>query len=298
MYTSDDIKRVTNLDLYDFLIKYFPDEVKVCGNWLRLNRDNSVNVRKGSSKFVDYSSKYKNGSVIDVLINFFDYDFKGAMEFLSNPEVREGMSKPNENLPVVSEFSEPKKDASGYKQTFAYLTKTRCIPSSVVTSFVEKGLIYQSISINPNTGSAFRNIIFMNEDKDYYETHGTVSYGASFHGCKKKVKNNYWSFTKGNPDIVFICESAIDAISLFVINCAKKIADNTMYVSIGGVANTDTIDRLLREYPNKCVLAVDNDDNNPRGNAGQKCRDKYSTVPFIKSETKDWNEDLIRLMRK
>lgn len=296
MYTKNDIKEATNLDLYEFLIKYFPDEVKVCGNWLRLNKDNSVNIRKGSSKFVDFSSKYRNGSAIDVLINFFDYDFKGAMEFLSKPEVK--AIKKNEHIQIENTFTEPEKDENGYKQTFAYLTKTRCIPSSVVTSFVEKGLIYQSASINPNTNTTFKNIIFMNKDKDYYEIHGTVSYGTSFHGCRKKVKSNYWSFTKGSPDTVFICESAIDAISLFVINCAKKIADNTMYVSIGGVANTDTIDRLLNEYPNKCILAVDNDDNSPKGNAGQKCRDRYSTVPFIKSEAKDWNEDLIRITKR
>ena len=56
------------------------------------------------------------------------------------------------------------------------------------------------------------------------------------------------------------------------------------YVSIGGVANQRTIDRLKRKHG--VVLAVDNDP------AGEECRKRNPDLPAVIPDRKDWNEDL------
>ena len=86
---------------------------------------------------------------------------------------------------------------------------------------------------------------------------------------------------------IYVCEAAIDAISLYVIHRAQKVKEVAVYVSIGGVANQKTIDRLVRSGK-KVVLAVDNDA------AGQGCRDRNPMLESIIPKNKDWNDDLKR----
>ena len=149
---------------------------------------------------------------------------------------------------------------------------------------IEKKLIYQALVISGD--KKYKNCVFVNEGETYYETHGTYSFGKSFHGNGRKEIDEYWSFSTGEDiNDVYICESAIDAISLAVIRNQK----NALYVSIGGVSNYKTIERLIDTYGDKCILAVDND------KAGQECRDRFSQLKYIVPTRKDWNEDLINV---
>lgn len=125
----------------------------------------------------------------------------------------------------------------------------------------------------------------MNKDENYIEVHGTISYGPSFYGCKKEKKDNYWMIAKENADTVYICEAAIDAISLFTLHCMEKKADRCAYVSIGGCNNYDTILRLMNEYKHP-VLALDNDE------AGDIASSHFFMLDRIIPKNKDWNEDL------
>ena len=63
----------------------------------------------------------------------------------------------------------------------------------------------------------------------------------------------------------------------------------SVYVSIGGVANQQTINRLIKgSKHSNVVLAVDNDQ------AGQDCRDRNPDLTYILPKNKDWNDDLKR----
>ena len=85
--------------------------------------------------------------------------------------------------------------------------------------------------------------------------------------------------------IVYICESSIDAVSLYLLQKQGGLEEPAAYVSIGGVANQQTIDRISHSV--RAVLAVDNDE------AGQKCRDRNANLEAILPVRKDWNEDLV-----
>ena len=82
----------------------------------------------------------------------------------------------------------------------------------------------------------------------------------------------------------YVCEAAIDAISLYLIHRAQGMDAYSAYVSIGGVSKQQTIDRIKCRI--KAILAVDNDD------AGKRCRDRNKELQFIIPHGKDWNDDL------
>ena len=279
MYTQDQIERVVNIDLYDYALKNL-DAVRE-GNWARLKSNNSVCFKRGSSRYIDFSKQGKAGcgNLIDLLTNYYGETFLSVMnnEIGANPNQYKRSS-----TQYVSVFNLPDHDDS-LKETIAYLTKTRGLPKAIVERLVKEDLLYQALVIHGER--KYKNCVFVNDQRTYYEIHGTFSFGKSFHGNGRKEIDSYWSFSTGvGVSKVYICESSIDAISLAVIKNLDY--ENALYVSIGGVSNYKTIEKLIETYGKRCILAVDND------KAGQECRNKYSSLSAIVPRKKDWNEDL------
>ena len=140
---------------------------------------------------------------------------------------------------------------------------------------IQEDLLYQDLR---------GNAVFADPDESYCEIRGTES-GNHFHGCRKRAVDRFWYFlTNPKPEVVYICEAAIDALSLMLIHRKEGKNAPAAYVSIGGVANQRTIDRLKRKP--EAVLAVDND------RAGEECRKRNPDLPALIPVGKDWNEDL------
>ena len=166
---------------------------------------------------------------------------------------------------------------------YAYLIK-RGIPVQLIRQLEEQNLIYQEHLTN--------NIVFLNKEKDYCELRGTFTYAeVPFHGCRKTGPDRFWymSGSGSKPQTAYVCEAAIDAISLYIIHKKAGMAETSLYVSIGGVANQKAILRVKGLLP--VVLAVDNDC------AGDECRKRNPDIPSIMPVCKDWNEDLQKLTR-
>ena len=94
--------------------------------------------------------------------------------------------------------------------------------------------------------------------------------------------------TDSKPKTAYVCEAAIDAVSLMLIHQAQGMNDPAVYVSIGGVANQRTIDRISKRIP--VVLAVDNDPS------GDSCRKRNPGLPVLIPSNKDWNDDLRKMI--
>ncbi len=283
MYTTEEIEKVVNIDLYDYAVANL--NAKREGNWARLRENRSVCFKRGSSRYMDFSKsgKESSGNLIDLLCTYYGETFKSVMETRLDSKVQYTLKK---EAKYESHFILPEIDTKT-AETMAYLVKTRKIPVELVQRLINEELIYQGI--NSVNGKAYRNCVFVNESKSYYELHGTYSFGKSFHGNGRKAIDEYWSFkTAVGIATVYICESAIDAMSLAALRQMYK--ENALCVSIGGVGNYKTIERLIEKYGCKCVLAVDND------KAGQECRERYSQLRSIVSKHKDWNEDLVKEM--
>lgn len=143
-------------------------------------------------------------------------------------------------------------------------------------------------------------MVFIDPSRTYAELRGTVP-GISFHGMAPgSDTTGFWWFKPGDPGstvtAAFICEAAIDAISLHLLRQRFPLppGNNPMYCSIGGVANQrriDAIKAVMAAAGKPTVLAVDNDD------AGERCRqrnpDCYALVPRLK----DWNADLLEAQK-
>jgi hypothetical protein len=167
-----------------------------------------------------------------------------------------------------------------YRRVYAYLMH-RGIPADVIQRLESSGLLYQD--------RPYGNAVFISRERDYCELRGTLTYSERpFHGCRRSAPDRFWYTVSpdGKPQTAFICEGAIDAISLLLIHRKAGITVPAAYFSIGGVSNQQAIERIKRIFPAP-VLAVDNDP------AGRKCRERNPDLGYIVPVLKDWNEDLL-----
>ena len=102
----------------------------------------------------------------------------------------------------------------------------------------------------------------------------------------------YFSLEQNRFEL-YICEGAIDAISLYLVRAGTKInhAEQGLYCAIGGVANQQRIDRIKNYAADagcQVVIAVDND------KAGEQCRQRNPDCRAWIPRLKDWNEGLLQ----
>ncbi len=272
-------------DLYDFLVTYYDSNFKHEGDSIRPVDNHNISIKKGYTGYKDFATN-ETGNPIDFLMKHMGFDFINAVQALSDVPAsaisqssdisqKDGI----ENVPL--QFPAPVDGR--YKNLFAYL-KNRGISTETIQMLVEQKNMYQEKSKN--------NIVFINMEKDFAEIRGTYTLGKPFHGIVPHSRHDgfWWFRTSRNAAKGYICEAAIDAISLYELHKMHGNIEEAYYISIAGVAKQPAIDRLKNSKLD-IVLAVDNDA------AGQKCRDRNSELEYILPINKDWNEDLQALNR-
>ena len=272
------IASARHADLYAFLMKYHSSNFKTEGDSIRPKDNHSISIKKGYHGYKDFSTE-ETGNSIEFLTNHMGYTFVEAVQALS--DVSALAQQPTdvqqdgiENVPP--KFPEPVNGM--YKNLFAFL-KNRSISTETIQKLVKQKLLYQEKSKN--------NIVFINMERDFAELRGTYTFGNPFHGIVPHSRHDgfWWFRTSRNDAKAYICEAAIDAISLYELHKIQGNHEEAYYISIAGVAKQPAIDRL-KKYKYKLVLSVDNDD------AGQNCRNRNSDLEYIIPVHKDWNEDL------
>ena len=243
--------------------------------------NHSISIRKGYNGYKDFATG-ETGNSIDFLKNYMGYTFVEAVQALSDTSV--SASAPihpagylqNGIRNVPPEFPEPV--TGTYKNLFAYL-RSRGIPSETIQMLISQKIIYQEKSKN--------NIVFINMERNFAELRGTYTFGKPFHGIVPNSRHDgfWWFCTSKNATKGYICEAAIDAVSLYELHKIQGRQEEAYYISIAGVSKQPAIDRLKNSKLH-IVLAVDNDA------AGQQCRNKNSELEYILPKNKDWNEDL------
>lgn len=282
-FSKDQMQQARKADLYDYLMRYHAGRFKVEGKSIHPIDNASLSIKRGYSGYLDFATEEKGNSV-DFLVRYMGYQVDDAVLALAGDlVVCKESSLPNndmiaqEKLPPV--FPEPA--AGRYRQLFAFLSG-RGIPVSTIQGLIDQRLLYQSKDKN--------NAIFINFDRDWAEMRGTYTLGKKqFHGIPENCRfDGFWFFRSGkDADTAYICEAAIDAISLYLLHMRHGKTAPAYYVSIGGAAKQQAIDRIKGQIKDT-VLAVDNDP------AGQTCRDRNPELSFILPVSKDWNEDLQR----
>lgn len=303
--------RVTNL--YDFLIRHHADRFNKIGDSLRYKANRSISIKQGYCGYYDFATGEK-GNSIDFLVSHLGYRIDEAVHALIGEDTALPVLAPTENHKSTTPVF-PESTKSAYKQLFAYLS-SRGISNETIEALRKQHLLYQD---------EHNNIVFANIDRDWGERRGTNTYleniceysdscidyrpalhgwCADMHNCTRHQKkiyrgmiensrpDGYWwfSFNQGDCDKAYICESSIDAISLYEIHRLNNSMENAVYASIGGVSKQQAIDSIANQY--RAILAVDNDE------AGEKCRARNPELDFIVPIKKDWNDDLLELLSK
>lgn len=270
-------------DLYGFMLRVHADDVTHEGKYLRLKSNHHVVIKAGFNGFFDNETG-ESGNPIDFLMKYYGYPFKDALFALTGGEVNAPKAADNpagtavRDVSDVPEWNKPTKDP--FKKVFAYLIKERGIPADVVTMLCKSKKLYQD-----NSG----NCVFYDEAEKVREIRGTNSRAETkFRPIYRPSKEAFWSFGADNPDWIYVCEAAIDAISVYVL-CGKPA--NGRFVSMAGCENQAIIDRL-KATGKTVIICTDNDA------AGQKVRDKNPECPFCIPRNKDFNDDLRSLNRK
>lgn len=324
------IRHARRVCLYDFLLSEHPGDVKREGNSLRLNCNPSVSIKTGYAGYTDFSDD-STGNALECLTNFLDYDFTDAVAALclfdgmTPDEIgRPEQSRPPQDAPGATQTPQPREtpmDAperpqeppqaptrvfippeplqGQYRQLYAYLTQQRGIPPAMVQQLIDWGLLYQEPTHN--------NMVFIDPARTFVELRGTNSF-KPFHRVDFSDPAAFWWFKSHGPEsvpsVAFICEGAIDAISLYLLRLQPPansgltpmpVNENALYCGIGGVANQQRIDRIkagMAAAGCKTVLAVDNDE------AGEKCRQRNPDCLHLVPRLKDWNADLTDAKQK
>ena len=263
-------KAARRADLYGYLLTYHADTVQKSGhNRLQNKEHDSLIITKG--KGYCHNSINESGNGIDYLIKYLGYSFTRAVAVLA--DFGGFVDSAEETTP-----SAPSKAFNGnFSRIFAYLTKTRGIPAAAVDSLIKKKLLYEDER---------HNCVFISADCNYSELVGTLS-NIRFKGISPQSDSDgYWLHGAELPNTLYICESAIDAISLSVIQTRIKDTSDIAWVSIGGLKPA-AVNRLIQTYDaERCVLAIDND------TAADKFAAAFPTLRRIKPKFKDWNEDI------
>ena len=291
LFSKEQLRNARLANLYNFIELHHMDTHIKEGQCLRPCDNHSLSIKAGYSGYKDFATD-ETGNSIDYLVRYLGYTIKEAVLALSNEvipvivnnDVKQINTVSSVHLDAFVKMIIPEPTNGPYKQLFAYLNK-RGIPTELIQILINQGLLYQSKDYN--------NIVFINEERDWAELRGTYTYcNKPFHGIAKNSRaDGFWSFkTAEETNIAYVCESAIDAISLFLLQKQNASTEDACYISTGGCAKQPAIERIKNKHM-KVILAVDND------KAGEKSRQRNPDLAALIPIKKDWNEDWIEYLK-
>jgi hypothetical protein len=164
------------------------------------------------AKFMNWTLGTGGGGAIDLVIHLRHLDFKGAVDWLAGHFQQ--IPPPHVATPSPAcALWLPPPDLSQLAPVRGYLVVQRCLPSGLVDSLINSGTLYADTRANA---------VFLLRDQRQLpvgaELRGTT--GAPWHGLAPGSRKELGCFaipTETKPTVV-LCESAIDALSCFVLH--------------------------------------------------------------------------------
>ena len=297
------IESAKNADLIEFLLENYPQLIEYDRrrkSYRHTEHDSLVI----NSEFWYRFSQSRGGDQISFLTEFCGMTFPEAVEALSNfsdiSYVESDSQKSIKRIDtvlsdedIIDENFAPPARKSHAKNVRNYLYN-RGIPFATIDMLIDQNLLYEDYR---------KNCVFYRESPGVCILRGTMEEKWTKIICE--VSNNYWFFQVGeNPSDIFICESPVDAISVYECNhhktgyyCAMAGLKKRTYLRIINDLALDTEGNLSKNLK----LAVDWDA------AGQNFLDNEidKTYKFVAvrpnaeemEKCKDWN-DVLQLRSK
>lgn len=262
----------------------------------------------GRQRFI-WNSQKKFGSVIDFCMAMQSISQEDAIrelrDILGNRSVAAWDTLRMSDQATVAAahkaetpFVLPEKSTQGQQRVFAYLIKTRNIDQKIVAQLVHDRLLYQD---------ARGNAVFVGNDYDgaakYAFCRSTLTertFRGEASGSQKDIGFGI-NLTEHNKRSLFVCEAAIDALSIAsMLEHYGTNANNYAYLSLGGTADRALLYHLPHQPQLKTIyLCQDNDEagNLSRTKLRQAVLDAGFKGAIIDKPPihKDFNEDLTEI---
>jgi len=246
-------------------------------------------------KYFNWNAGIGGGGAISLIMHLTQYDFKSSVDWLYRhfslpdvPGISGILSTPNVDRKKISHSNGdskplqlPPRDDGKLLQIRRYLMHWRFLPKTVVDYLIDRGVLYADDKAN----AVF---LMLGKGKRIVgaEIRGTNDHFRKWHAVAAGTKKHCGCFyikDKGVKKVV-LCESAIDAISYFVLyqNC---IAVSTTGANSNPYWITHFIDQGFEIF-----CAFDSDETGER--MANKMRELFPTVKRLRPEKHDWNEVL------
>ena len=231
-------------------------------------------------KFMNWKLGVGGGGAIDLVIHLKGDDFKTAVSWLAgNFSFTGNHTHVAKRFLSKHSFEPPQRADDRLYQIKNYLYKKRCIPYEPINTLIKSGNLYAD-----NRGNAV--FLLLGKEKRIVgaELRGTGR--KQWRGMAPGSKKNQGGFfvRKRNSINMVLCESAIDAISYFVLY------PDCVTVSTSGV-NGDPL--CLRNVINKGYRVYCGFDADETGDYfAARMMKRYPSVKRIRPEFKDWTEVL------
>lgn len=260
------IQDARRVDLLSYMEAKHPDLIRPAGVGRAILKEHDSCVFTRGLGYV-WNSKNESGNGIDFLTKYLRYSFVEAVTALCE---HGRVDTPPAN--VQSDLRDPEAIEGANRRLWGYLLGRGLTPETI-KEILRSGA-YETKDQH--------NIAFKSQYCHFIELCGTLSQ-RRFKGVQTgSDPDGYWYMGAGTPRTVYVCESAIDAASLYQIQNDQ----NAGYASMAGL-KIGTLHRISRDFPDAdVVLAVDNDQA-----ANDFCaplQTKRITPP--QDAGKDWND--------
>ena len=227
-------------------------------------------------KFMNWNQGHGGGGAIDLAMHLNGLDFKAAVAWLAHCfSIPDDLPPP----PAPRSLVLPLPDRSKLHVIKRYLIHCRRIRASLVETLVESGTLYADVRVN----AVF--LLLGNENQPVgaeLRGTGTSQWRGMAPGSRKDL--GYFSVAAPHATMIVLCESAIDAMSCFLLRPAS------MCVSTAGVrSNPQWLPSLLSRH-SAVYCGFDAD---PTGDAmAEHMIRLYPHIRRLRPTAHDWNDVL------
>lgn len=244
-------------------------------------------------KFSNWNAGFGGGGAISLVMHLTGYDFKSSIDwifqhfYLSDISINLNRStacnkrNPHNGKGKYKTLRLPPKDDSKLLQIRRYLMHRRCLPKTVVDYLIDRHVLYADDKAN----AVF---LLLGKGKKVVgaEIRGTNDNFRKWYALAtgtKKRDGCFYIRDKGAKKVV-LCESAIDAISYFVLH-RKCLAISTS----GANPNPYWITHFINQGF-EIFCAFDSDETGER--TANRMRALYPMIKRLRPEKHDWNDVL------
>lgn len=271
-YTKEQIEAAKNADLAEYVRKH-GFECEKAGREIHIKGYGGLYINPEKNVFSIFSQSKDDGSTaggkgpLAFAQMVMGMSFREAMEDIVGKAEEIKQFTPKTALQEEKEFTMPEKSGSGYKNIYAYFINTRRISPETVKEFVNKGLIYPTVSkgISKTTGNEYQkiNAVFLHFNEQGKPCGADIQ-GIDqnpeyrFKGCTAHDESDRgFVYSKGDPqkiNTVYLFEAPIDLMSFVELH---PEIENAKFAALGGL-KPDTAEHYINSGM-KVVSCVDND---------------------------------------